>query len=278
VTLRLGDHEAVFDAASGELMRFGNQIVRGPRLSLWRAPTDNDMLQLRFGRYERALGLWQKLGLPELQRRLEGMRVVRGDDGAPAVEITHAFTGRDRWDDVRHAQTYALLEDGTLRIASQVRVASDFVDLPRVGLELHLSPDLEELTWYGRGPWDNYSDRQASSMVDLYASTVTDQYVPYIMPQEHGHKTDVRWLRLADQEGHGLQVTGSQPFEFNALHYADEDLAAARHTPELRPRPEVILHLDHGMRGLGTGLGADTLPRYQLDDSEYSFSFDLKLV
>jgi beta-galactosidase len=280
VTLTLGEHEVVIDATSGELMRWGNrnQIVRGPSLSLWRAPTDNDLLQLVFGRADRAAGLWRTLGLPQLQRRLEDMRVVRGANGAQAVAITHAFTGRDRWDDVQHTHAYTLLEDGALRIASQVRFAPDFADLPRVGLALRLSAELEHLTWYGRGPWDSYSDRKASSMVAVYRSTVTDQYVPYIMPQEHGHKTDVRWLRLTDQHGHGLEVTGDELFEFNALHYTDEDLAAARHTPELTPRPEVILHLDHAMRGLGTGLHMDTLPQYQLNDREYSFSFDLKLV
>ena len=75
-----------------------------------------------------------------------------------------------------------------------------------------------------------------------------------------------------------LEVRNDGHFEFNALHYTDEDLAAAHHTPELTPRPEVVLHLDHGMRGLGTGLGMDTLPEYRLDASEYRFTFDLKLI
>jgi beta-galactosidase len=159
-----------------------------------------------------------------------------------------------------------------------VRFAEDFADLPRVGLTLQLSSELENLAWYGRGPGDTYSDRKASSMIDVYRSTVADQYVPYIMPQEHGHKTDVRWLRLLDPQGHGLQVTSDELFEFNALHYTDADLAAAQHTPELTPRSEVHLHLDHGMRGLGTGLGADTLPEYRLNEREYHFTFDLKLI
>jgi beta-galactosidase len=115
-------------------------------------------------------------------------------------------------------------------------------------------------------------------MIDVYRSTVTDQYVPYIMPQEHGHKTDVRWLRLTNQDRYGLEVTSDGVFEFNALHHTDEDLTFAQHTPELAPRPEVCLHLDHCMRGLGTGLGMDTLPEYRLDASEYRFTFDLKLI
>ncbi len=74
-----------------------------------------------------------------------------------------------------------------------------------------LPPALEQLTWYGRGPWENYSDRKAAAMVGVYHSTVTHEYVPYIMPQEYGHKTDVRWLRLTDAAGRGLQVNGRPP-------------------------------------------------------------------
>ena len=236
------------------------------------------MMQLRFGAKDRAAGLWQTLGLGRLERRLERIGVVAGEDGAQIVEIVHALTGRDRWDAVIHTHRYTLLEEGTLHIQNHVRFAGDFADLPRVGLTLQLSSELEDLVWYGRGPWDNYSDRKASSMIDVYRSTVADQYVPYIMPQEHGHKTDVRWLRLTNQDRYGLEVTSDGVFEFNALHYTDEDLTAAQHTPELTPRREVLLHLDHGMRGVGTGLVTDTLPEYRLDDSEYRFAFDLKLI
>ena len=76
-----------------------------------------------------------------------------------------------------------------------MRVGDGITDMPRVGVSMALAPGLEQLDWYGRGPWENYTDRKASAMVGLYQSTVSEQYVPYIMPQEHGHKTDVRWLR-----------------------------------------------------------------------------------
>ena len=280
ITLTLDEHQVMFDRATGALVRWNDQnvLVHGPRLSLWRAPTDNDRLQLEFGVTDRAVALWQRLGLHGMQRRLERIDVTADEHGAPTVAITHVLSGRERWDDVRHTQTYALLSDGTLRIASQVRLGPDLVDLPRIGLELTLAPGLELLSWYGRGPGDNYSDRKASSMIDVYSSTVTDQYVPYIMPQEHGHKTDVRWLRLTAPDGRGLEISGDGLFEFNALHAADAELAAAQHTPDLTPRPEVILHLDHAMRGLGTGLGMDTLPEYRLDEREYRFIFNLKRI
>ena len=99
---------------------------------------------------------------------------------------------------------------------------------------------------YGRGPVDTYSDRKAGAEIGVFESSVTEQYVPYIMPQEHGHKTDVRWLRLTDASGRGLEFRADAPFEFNALHYTDADLSAAKHTSDLQPRPEVTLNLDYG--------------------------------
>jgi beta-galactosidase len=278
LVLVAGAQRAAFDTVTGELVEFGapGLILRGPAFNLWRAPTDNDDMQRRFGIKGRALPLWMEVGLDRLERRLEGVQAAPGD--APAVEVRYAATGRGQWDDVRVTQTYTLLANGALRVATHIQVAPDFRDLPRVGIALTLSGALEHLDWYGRGPWDNYSDRKASSGVGRYTTTVTEQYVPYIMPQEHGHKTDVRRLRLTDAQGHGIEVRGDGLFEFNALHHSDADLWAARYTVDLAARPEVFLSLDHAMRGLGTGLGADTLPAYQLNEPEYRFTFELKLI
>lgn len=116
-------------------------------------------------------------------------------------------------------------------------------------------------------------------MVDCYQSTVAEQYVPYVMPQENGHKTDVRWLMLRGSDGHGLMVVGEPLFEFSVSHFTDNDLFAARHTCDLKPRPEVLLNLDTAMRGLGTAsCGPDTLEQYRLLASEYQFTYRLKLV
>jgi beta-galactosidase len=280
LSLSLAGQQVTFDSALGELVSLGspNLLVGGPVLNLWRAPTDNDTLQLRMKSYNRAVILWKALGLEQLHRRLVSFQVNKSEEGRPVVEIRHVFSGREQWNDVQYAHTYTMLADGSVSISNRVKLAADFGDLPRVGLNLRLNPELENLTWYGRGPLDSYSDRKAGTMVDVYSSTVTEQYVPFIMPQENGHKTDVRRLRLTGAAGQGLEVTADGLFEFNALHFTDADLTAARHTPDLKPRPEVVLNLDHGMRGLGTGLVVDTLPEYQLNSLEYSFTFNLKPV
>jgi beta-galactosidase len=159
-----------------------------------------------------------------------------------------------------------------------VKLGKDITDIPRVGVSLTLVPGLEKLEWFGRGPRENYWDRKASSMVGLYKSTVTDEYVPYIMPQEHGHKTDVRWLSLTDKRGHGVSVVGQPTIEFSASHLTADELFAARHTIDLRPHDEVFLNLDHLQRGLGTAsCGPDTLEQYRLLDPEYTFTYRLQV-
>jgi beta-galactosidase len=108
---------------------------------------------------------------------------------------------------------------------------------------------------------------------------VSDQYVPYILPQEHGHRSDVRTLSLADDDGFGLAVEGRPTLGFTASHFTAADLSAARHTSDLEPRADVVLSLDHAQRGLGTAsCGPDTAPRHRLVASSYRFTYLLRPV
>ncbi len=297
ITLRAGAVRAAFDRAGGVLASFGTDMAEliesGPLLNVWRAGTDNDGIKLKGekGQEWKPLFRWLALGLDRVVYRLESIELRAGADGVPVVEIVQRASGRERWDDFRHLQRYWLLPSGELQVENEVRLGPDVRDIPRVGVRLALVSRLEQLAWYGRGPWDNYPDRKASAMVGLYRSTVTEQYVPYIMPQEHGLKSDVRWLRLTDQEGHGLEVFGmlgmhgmpgvsGKPWlSFSASHLTAADLFAARHTFELQPRPEVILCLDAAHRGLGTAsCGPDTLDKYKLLEPEYQFAYRLKVT
>jgi hypothetical protein len=111
-------------------------------------------------------------------------------------------------------------------------------------------------------------------MVNRYKSLVSEQYVPYIMPQEHGHKTDVRWFRLFEKGGNGIQVEGVPTIEFSASNYSDNDLYSACHTYELQKQDEIFLNIDKSMRGLGTGsCGPDTLDKYRLFKSRFTLAF-----
>lgn len=279
------DRVVKFDQLTGQLVSFSkreNILESGPILHLWRAPTDNDGIKLlseRLIESMKVLNQWESLGLSELEFRLISMRIKRQKGDLPTVVTKHAASGRGRWDDFIHTQQYTLLPSGTLLISNLVQIGNDIIDLPRVGINLVLLPGYEYLSWFGRGPWESYSDRKASAIIGVYESTVSDEYVPYIMPQEHGHHTDTRWLLLKDKSGNGFKVKGYPSFEFNTSHFTDNDLYSARHTIDLQPRPETFVSIDAGMRGLGTAsCGPDTLARYRLLKSRYEFTYSLELI
>ena len=281
IYLETGGARAAFDKNSGLLCEYGpagsNLIKSGPALNIWRGATDNDGIKLLLHR-RHVLSRWLEEKLDQVALRLVSIQLVEQDGAMPAVEVIHQASGRGQWDDFRHTHRYTLLPSGELQVENTVELGNGLTDVPRVGVSLSLIPSLEELVWFGRGPWENYCDRKASAMLGHYHSTVSAQYVPYIMPQEHGHKTDVRWLSLADPAGQGLVVTGGPTLEFSASHFTATDLFNARHTTDLKPRPEIILNLDAAQRGLGTAsCGPDTLEKYRLLEKEYRFSYTLKL-
>ncbi|MBC8075771.1 MAG: DUF4981 domain-containing protein, partial [Chloroflexales bacterium] len=282
IVLRVGAVRAEFDAATGALAFFGtgeqNLVRRGPLLNVWRAAVDNDGLKL-WEESRKPLARWRALGLPDVQHTLARIALVEESNESATVEIEHSASGRGRLEDMTHVHRYTLLASGELLVENTVRLGDELLDIPRVGVSMVLAPGLEQLEWHGRGPWDNYSDRKAGATLGRWSSSVADQYVPYIMPQEHGHKTDVRSLMLRDGAGQGLEVAGGAPFEFSALHHSDDDLYRATHTTDLAPRPEVFLNIDGAQRGLGTfSCGPDTLEQYRLLDREYQFSYTLRVL
>ena len=268
-----GGVRASFDLDRGELRELSagrrNVLVVGPRLQLWRAAGDNDGLRLLPERNGGVLRRWLDEGLDRLELRLDSVRT-----GKRAVEIVHRAPGL-----VTHRHRYRLLDSGACVVDNVVELERELRDVPRIGVGLALRPGLERVAWYGRGPWESYPDRLASTIVGRFESTVDDLYVPYILPQEHGVHLDTRWLTLTDETGFGLEVEGRPTIGFSASHFTPADLYAARHTTDLVRRREVFLGLDHAQRGLGTSAcGPDTLPRYRLLEPRYVFAYVLRPV
>ena len=240
-------------------------VLDGPRLQLWRAPTDNDGLPLVEHRAAGPLERWRELGLDRLELELVSV--------APS-ELVHEVRGV-----ATHRHRYRETASGEILVENIIELAPGVRDVPRIGILLTLRAGLERLEWYGRGPWEAYVDRLASTVVGRFESTIEEQYVPYINPQEHGHHPDARWLRLTDRHGEGLEVRGMPTIGFGASHFTAADLTAARHTSDLDPRAEVYLSLDHAQRGLGTAsCGPDTSPGYRLLESRYTFSFSVRPI
>jgi beta-galactosidase len=250
-------------------------LVKGPELQIWRGPTDNDGIK-GWNDDWRALGKWRAQGLDHATISAAPARVRTNRDGTLSLILEHTVqcTASPKGVVLRH--TYTLSPGGTIAVENVFIVNKALPDLPRLGVTLSLPSGFEKLEWYGRGPFENYADRNRSTMIDRHVSTVTGQYVPYVVPQEHGNHTDVRWLSLENESGVRLIIRANKTLEFSASHYTAQDLYAAHHTYDLKPRPETILNLDFRQRGLGTqSCGPDTLPRYQIQPGRYAWNYSL---
>lgn len=156
-------------------------------------------------------------------------------------------------------------------------------EMPRFGVRFSLPEEFNNLTWYGRGPHENYCDRNSAAFIDLYHSSVADRYFPYLRPQENGYKTDLRWMALTDENGNGLLIDGLPIFSGSALHNPIEDFDQGdkynyRHTIDIKPRDEVFVTVDLMQMGVGgdNSWGALPHPQYLLPAGDYTFKFRLK--
>jgi len=254
-------------------------ITRGPQLNVWRAPTDNDGLKLfavvNWGGAKMLTDCltagYDRLELAETKCEQQASR-----NGSSRFIIRQRWLCPGAKRTISHTHSYVVTSDGALDVANTFDVDKQLPELLRLGVSLVLPAGLEHLEWFGHGPLENYSDRSRSAVVARHRSTVTAQYVPYIVPQEHGNHTGVRWLGLQDTKGSGVRFTAVKPMEASASHFTAHDLYAAKHTTDLNPRPEVQVNLDFGQRGLGTAsCGPDTLPKYRIQPGKYRLDFNV---
>ena len=239
-------------------------LAAAPRLSLWRAPTDND----------RIVGLgaqWREWGVDELTRTLRSI----GRDGDATVVLSDEQTSSGIV--VSHRQRFEPLPGGGVRIEEKVTIPKALSDLARVGVVMEAVAGLEKTEWFGRGPIETYPDRHRGAPIARWHSTVGDEYVPYVRPQENGGHSEVRWFELSDGAGRGFRIATDEPRQMSATHFRASDLAGAAHDVELRPRPETVIHLDAAHRGLGTAsCGPDTLPEYIVGPGTYEWWWEIR--
>ena len=238
----------------------------------WRAPTDND-----YGaRFQERFAVWKS---PEM--KLKELDVE--DNGAeatfelPAVKATLKLT-------------YTLTAEGEVIIRQQLDADDEAKVAPmfRYGMQLQMPQAYNSVKYYGRGPVENYCDRHDSEFLDVYEAKVADEYFPYVRPQESGNHTDVRWFRVLDAEGRGLEFYAGAPIEVSALNYLTEDLddgpvkdkVIGRHSGDLLERPLTQVHIQQRQMGLGcvNSWGAWPREEYMLPYRDYDFTYVIKPV
>lgn len=229
----------------------GNEFLLngyGPRPAFWRAPTDND-----YGwKMPKESHLWK-----ETTEQTPKATSVKASQKGDAVQVEVMY----KMDPVNSTwiTKYTILGNGAIKVDNEFANNGDEKSIiPRIGMKMQMPAQFTNLEYFGRGPWENYSDRNSSTFVGRYKSTVAEQYVPYIRPQENGHRTDVRWLALSTKAGNGLAITADSVIEFNVLNNPVQDFDAGpdkdknlRHTNDIKPKDLVELHIDFQMIGVG---------------------------
>jgi hypothetical protein len=226
---------------------------------------------------DKLLAGWLAAGLDRLERQTETVNVKQLSPQVVRLAVRTVAQAGGCAAGVVHRHLYTIYGSGDVLIENTIETEQIKAPLPRVGLTMRLPAGFEQFTWYGRGPHENYIDRNAGAPVGLYRSSVADQYVPYIMPQENGNKTDVRWLTLTNEAGAGLLVVGKPYLEASISHFTAADLYRAYHTYELIRQAETILNLDYKQCGLGgASCGPGPLSQYLVQPGQFAFTVRLR--
>jgi len=299
VAVTAGGTKAVFCRRSGTLaeLSFDGRtvlkdpapgVIAGPRLTCGRAFTDNDRW-LRDGNpwgYNRTCSYYAS-GLTQLRYHARPLKVLFPENAncvkiVAAVEVTGSKSAG-----FAHEAEWSFAADGSFKVKNTVTPHGVMPPaLPRLGTTWKLDKALENMAYYGRGPYENYIDRCTGSFLGLWESTVTAQYEDYVRPQDNGYKCDVRSVRFTDADGFGVEFSCDEPLFVQALHYEMEDLEFARfragenrHRTPLVKRDEVILNLDVRQLGLGGGsCGPKPMDKYIFPIQKETWTLSVKPV
>ncbi len=278
IRLAAGKVEAAFDRKFGQLTGLrlaGRELLKaGPQVNLWRAPTDNDNTQ--WGGQKAAIN-WRAAGLDRLERKVRNLTVQRLEAGAVRILVSEELRADGCEAGFVSELAYTLFASGDLRLDHVLDADPRLPMLPRVGLRLALPTTFDRLIWYGRGPRENYVDRNEGCPVGRYENPVADESVPYVVPQEHGNHTEVRWAGLVDKKGAGLLAVGLPLFNAGASFYTVEDLTAASHPWQLEKQDFITFNLDYRQNGLGNNsCGPGVMPPYQLLPERFRYALRLR--
>jgi beta-galactosidase len=282
-----------FDKKAGLISSFKNGetelLKSGPIPNFWRAPIDNDFGN---GLYKRNR-VWRKAGE---NRKVTDVKVSKVAKNKVLVNFSFNLTNDENEVIAIYNSDYTVYGSGDVVIKNHFKMTKDELpEIVRMGMNLVMPRNFDQMSWLGRGPQESYWDRKTSAFVGLYRGSVADQYWAYLRPQENGNKTDVRWMTITDNAGEGLLFTGMPLLEVSAHHNIMEDFESPertdgrqrpgekvenRHTTDVKPRDLTSVNIDFKQMGVGgdNSWGARTHDEYRLTKKEYSYSFRIKAI
>ncbi|TLX76458.1 DUF4981 domain-containing protein [Labilibacter sediminis] len=283
----------IFDMKKGEMTSYktGEKelIQSGPIPNFWRAPIDND-----FGNqlHQRA-AIWAKAGE---NRVVTKANVVTTDQKKVKVNFMFDLVDGEKNKIGSYSSTYLVKSNSEIEVDNHFKmVKGELPEIPKMGMNLVMPREFNQMSWLGRGPQESYWDRKTGAFIDVYSGSVADQYFAYVRPQENGNKTDVRWVSITNTNGNGLLFTGKQLLEVSAHHNLIDDFISTertdgrhrkgikpvhRHITDVKQRNLTSVNIDFKQMGVGgdTSWGALTHEKYRLTGKEYSYAFIMKPI
>ena len=266
---RRSGYLSLYDVNGLSILDEGAQLTP----NFWRAPTDNDMgagLQKKYLAWKNP-----EIKLTSLEHATEnGLVVVTAKYDMPTVSAKLTLT-------------YRINKEGAIEVTQSMTTDKNakVSNMFRFGMRAALNKNLSNIQYYGRGPIENYADRNNSTNIGKYAQTVDEQFYSYIRPQETGTKTDIRWWNQTNKGGNGIQLVGKTPFSASALHYTmeslDDGLEKGQRHSELVPQTDCVnFCIDKVQMGLGcvNSWGALPLDKYMVPYQDYEFTFVIKPI
>ena len=267
----------------------GRELIRkGAELNVWRAPLANETDEWTFwssniknrtdGYGRMAATEWYSAGIDKMSSLNDNFSWEKPGDSIVVVSSKNIYTSGNRRGSFINISKYYIDGNGIITLENSIIPNGQMPSwLPRIGQQWVLDSALRNVSWFGRGPQENYPDRKSGYRVGEYQSTVEKMYEPYLIPQDYGLRTDTRRVMITREDGSGLEFRGSKLFNFSAQPYSTDNLTKALYTYQLHPFNGITFNLDYATSGVGC-TAAGVFPEYQVMPQRYDFVVTIKPI
>ncbi|HJQ27541.1 MAG TPA: glycoside hydrolase family 2 TIM barrel-domain containing protein [Blastocatellia bacterium] len=248
----------------------GKQLIAAPLApNFWRPPTDND----RGNDMPKRQGIWRDAAARRTVKEVTAEQITPQTVRVTAIAVLPAGGSTVR-------NVYTFYGSGEIEVEQEFTPAGQLPDLPRFGMQMRVPGEFRTVTWFGRGPQENYWDRNTAAAVGRYSEQVENLFFPYIEPQESGNRTDVRWITLTNRNGFGLKATGMPLLSVSAWPFHMDELERHKHPNEIVMAEDITVNLDDRQMGVGgdNSWGALQHPEYRLPAKPYRYRFRIEPV
>lgn len=264
-----------FNKANGTLVSIQNEgeelLLEPVRPNFWRAVTDNDLGNKHNERCAIWRTVWDKSTLRSFEWNNEREHVIVRAEYVLQTEPVSSLVVE-----------YQIGNNGSIDVFQEFSPGQGLPEIPEIGMLFVLKDSLNTISWYGRGPHENYWDRKTGARLGYFSGRVQDQFVPYIRPQECGNKTDVRYASITQgEDGAGIRIEGNPVLELNALPWTPEELEANDHIYKLPASQKTVVRVNYKQMGVGgdDSWGAPTHSEFTLPaDKTYVFRFAFRTI